>query len=124
MGAPVLINGTRYKGAKKWYSRSYLTLAMQRPNPSVPRYALPRMGLRGGLLGCNVEHGPIWQRFLGPAGLKHLCGTSLLVRLGWLGQFNEALAIAPNALGSAHRLIAKWRTPFSPRAHYKLSILF
>jgi len=48
--------------------------------------------------------------------------TSLLARLGWLAQFSETLAIAPSALGSAHRLTAKRRTPFSPRAHYKLSI--
>ena len=48
--------------------------------------------------------------------------TSLLARLGWLAQFGETLAIAPSALGSAHRLTAKRRTPFSPRAHYKLSI--
>src|SRR5262245_50925207 len=37
-------------------------------------------------------------------------------------QFSETLAIAPSALSSAHRLTAKRRTPFSPRAHYKLSI--
>jgi hypothetical protein len=48
--------------------------------------------------------------------------TSMLARLGWLAQFSETLAIAPSALGSAHRLTAKRRTPFSPRAHYKLSI--
>src|SRR5262249_25946637 len=48
--------------------------------------------------------------------------TSLLARLGWLAQFSETLAIASSALGSAHRLTAKRRTTFSPRAHYKLSI--
>jgi hypothetical protein len=54
--------------------------------------------------------------------LRALPRLSLLARLGWLAQFSEALAIAPSALGSAHRLTAKRRTPFSPRAHYKLSI--
>jgi hypothetical protein len=48
--------------------------------------------------------------------------VSFLARLRWLAQFSETLAIAPSALGSAHRLAAKRRTPFSPRAHYKLSI--
>jgi len=48
--------------------------------------------------------------------------TSFLARLRWLAQFTETLAIAPSALGSAHRLAAKRRTPFSPRAHYKPSI--
>src|SRR6516165_12658095 len=48
--------------------------------------------------------------------------TSFLARLRWLAQFSETLAIAPSALGSAHRLAAKRRTPFSPRAHYKPSI--
>src|SRR5215813_3360882 len=48
--------------------------------------------------------------------------TSFLPRLGWLAQFSQTLAIAPSALGSAHRLAAERRTPFSPRAHYKLSI--
>ena len=48
--------------------------------------------------------------------------TSFLVRLRWLAQFSQTLAIAPSALGSAHRLAAKRRTPVSPRAHYKPSI--
>ena len=56
------------------------------------------------------------------AGLASAHAPSLLARLGWLTQFSETLAIAPSALGSAHRLTAKRRTPFSPRAHYKLSI--
>ena len=41
-----------------------------------------------------------------------------------LAQLSETLAIAPSALGSTCRLIAKRRTPFSPRAHYKLGIWF
>src|SRR6516165_7244960 len=36
--------------------------------------------------------------------------------------FSETLAIATSALSSAHRLTANRRTPFSPRAHHKLSI--
>src|SRR5262249_60902261 len=32
--------------------------------------------------------------------------------------------IAPNTVGSAHCLTAKRRTPFSPRAHYKLGTWF
>src|SRR5262245_10230482 len=34
------------------------------------------------------------------------------------------LAVAPSTLGSAHCLTAKRRTPFSPRAHYKLGTWF
>ena len=49
---------------------------------------------------------------------------SLSVRHEWLAQFSETLVIASSALGSARRLIAKRRTPFSPRAHYELSIWF
>ena len=49
---------------------------------------------------------------------------SLSVRHDWLAQFGETLVIASSALGSARRLIAKRRTPFSPRAHYELSIWF
>jgi hypothetical protein len=36
--------------------------------------------------------------------------ASFLARLRWLAQFSETLAIAPSALGSAHRLAAKRRT--------------
>src|SRR6516225_1205938 len=41
-----------------------------------------------------------------------------------LAQLSETLAIAPSALGSTCRLIAKRRTPFSPRAHYTLGTCF
>jgi len=41
-----------------------------------------------------------------------------------LAQLSETLAIAPSALGSTCRLTAKRRTPFSPRAHYKLGTCF
>ena len=50
--------------------------------------------------------------------------VTLSVRHEWLAQFSETLAIASSALGSARSLIAKRRTPFSPRAHYELSIWF
>jgi len=48
----------------------------------------------------------------------------VLARLARLAQFSETLAIAPRALGSARRLTAKRRTPFPPRAHYKLATWF
>ena len=73
----------------------------------------------------------------GPGGVPGVCTEpdfikkkrpteklSLSVRHEWLAQFSETLAIASSALGSARRLIAKRRTPFSPRAHYELSIWF
>ena len=50
--------------------------------------------------------------------------VTLSVRHEWLAQFSETLAIASSALGTARSLIAKRRTPFSPRAHYELSIWF
>ena len=55
-----------------------------------------------------------------PRPLEALPSGSALARL--LAQFTETLAIAPSALGSAHCLTAKQRTPFPPRVHYKLGI--
>ena len=55
-----------------------------------------------------------------PRPLEALPSGSALARL--LAQFTETLAIAPSALGSAHCLTAKRRTPFPPRVHYKLGI--
>jgi len=66
------------------------------------------------------------RAFAGKAGVLRTTSRcipmSMLARLGWLAQFSQTLVIAPSALGSAHRLTAKRRTPFSPRAHYKLGI--
>ena len=73
----------------------------------------------------------------GPGGVPGVCTVpdfikkkrpteklSLSVRHERPAQLSETLAIASSALGSARSLIAKRRTPFSPRAHYELSIWF
>ena len=56
------------------------------------------------------------------SAIRSPAGRSALARL--LAQFSETLAIALSALGSAHRLTAKRRTPLPPRAHYKLGTWF